>query len=593
MAGTPSSRGRSFSLTLLAAVALLLCSAAAALGLGELTQKAGEAGCISEDGPTGNPPTCVEGRGIEEALDVAVSPDGKHVYVASFGTGLAIFERDQANGALRQIGGLGGCVVEGGDGGICQDAKAVQDAVSVAISPDGKSVYVIGRRNDAIAIFERDQTSGALRQLNGTAGCLSEDGRARPGGPIGECQTGRQLDLARSVAVSPDGKNVYVAAGGSHAITIFGRNAAGELEQFEGKAGCVTEDGSGGTCDDGVALAEPFAIAISPDGKSVYVSSLGLSEAVAVFDRDTEGGLHQKPGAAACLSATLAGCTPARAIGAPFGLTVSPDGKDVYVATIVEAVVILKRAADGSLSQAPGTAGCISQEGKGGCRPGVGMRAPFDIAVTSDGKSVYLVSNLAGSIAVFDRDVASGDLAQKEGRAACYTEEAQLCEKAVAINDAAAVALSPDGKNVYVAGHGSHAVSIFDRSLAPTVKPPPPPPPPPARDKRAPAVSAFKLAPPRFKATPKHGSSFRFTLSERADVTIRLERRQLRGKRVVFKPGATLSFKARASGANTLRFTGKAGKRPLTPGTYRATLIATDAAGNASVPRRAPFTVLR
>lgn len=595
MAGTPPARRRRFSLTLLLAVVLLLCSAGAAFALGELSQKPGQAGCVSEDGtagdPTTEPPTvCTEVRGVEEALDVAVSPDGKSAYVASLGAGLATFERDQASGALRQLNGTAGCIVEGGDNGACQDAKGLLDGGGVTVSPDGKHVYAIGRRGDAIVIFERDEASGALRQLNGTAGCLSKDGTARPGGPVGECQTGRQLDDPRSVAVSPDGKNVYVTASGSHAVTVFGRNAAGELEQFEGKAGCITEDGSGGTCEDGVALAEPSAIAISPDGKSVYVSSLGLSEAVAVFDRDGEGALHQKPGTGACLSATLPGCTPARAIGAPFGLTVSPDGKNVYVATIVQAIAILNRAADGSLSQAPGDAGCISQEGIGGCRPGVAMRAPFDVGVTPAGKSVYLVSSLGGSIAVFDRDAASGGLVQKEGRAACFTEAAQQCEKAVAINDSHAVAISPDGKNVYVAATGSHAVSIFDRSLAPTVKPPVVNPP---ADRRAPSVSGFKLVPPRFKATPKRGSSFRFALSERANVAIKLEMRQRRGKRVVFKLRASLNFKGLRAGASKLRFNGKAGKRRLAPGAYRATILATDAAGNRSAPRRAAFTVLR
>jgi DNA-binding beta-propeller fold protein YncE len=577
---------------LLAAAAVLLCGAAAAWALGELTQRPGQTGCISEDGTAGNPaaepPTvCTDGKGLEEAFDVAVSPDGRSVYVASIGIGLAVFERDPATGDLRQLDGLAGCVVEGKANGACQDAKALHGAASVAVSPDGKSVYVTGVQNDGIVIFERDGTTGELRQLNGAAGCLTETGTARPGGAKGECQTGRQLAGAHAVAVSPDGKSVYVTARGAQAVAIFARNSAGELEQKEGKAGCISETGSAETCQDGVALSRPNDLVVSPDGKNVYVSSSGTSNAIAVFDRDAEGNLTQKGGAAACISGTDVACTPAMALEGPFGLAIDSDGKNVYVATIVESVVILDRATDGTLTQPPGAAGCISEEAKGGCRPGVALGAPFDVAVAPDAKNVYVSSRgMTNAIAVFDRDTASGDLAQKAGRAACYSDASLLCEEAKAISSPSAVTVSPDGKNLYAAALSSNAVAVFNRSLAPTIEVPPP-------DHQAPSVSGFKLVPRRFKASARRGSSFRFALSEQARVAIRIERRQRRGKRVFFKLRTTLRYDQRSAGSSTIRFNGKAGKRRLAPGPYRATIVATDGAGNASAPRRAAFTVLR
>ena len=99
----------------------------------------------------------------------------------------------------------------------------------------------------------------------------------------GRCTNGKALDEAQHVAVSADGLSVYV--GGDEAISIFDRNAAsGTLRQKRGRAGCVAETGLRGTCADGKALRQPEWLTLSPDGKSVYVAA-GRSHAVAIFDR--------------------------------------------------------------------------------------------------------------------------------------------------------------------------------------------------------------------------------------------------------------------------------------------------------------------
>jgi hypothetical protein len=68
-------------------------------------------------------------------------------------------------------------------------------------------------------------------------GCVSSDG----------CATGApSLTGAISVAVSPDGTTVYVAAFNGRAVAVFNRAPAGQLNN----AGCVSNDGSGGACAD-------------------------------------------------------------------------------------------------------------------------------------------------------------------------------------------------------------------------------------------------------------------------------------------------------------------------------------------------------
>ncbi|HVX33203.1 MAG TPA: hypothetical protein VHA80_08685 [Solirubrobacterales bacterium] len=143
-------------------------------------------------------------------------------------------------------------------------------------------------------------------------------------------------------------------------------------------------------------------------------------------------------------------------------------------------------------------------------------------------------------------------------------------------------------------------------------------------DVTAPAFLAASLRPAAFavarrgrperavaSATPRGkagGTTFRYRLSEAARVLFTIERarpgRRLSGKcrkparTTRDKPSCTRyrplgSFAAAArAGGNSKRFSGRIGRRALRPGRYRATLTATDPAGNVSSPRRLEFRVL-
>lgn len=62
---------------------------------------------------------------------------------------------------------------------------------------------------------------GALTQLPGTDGCVSETGT------LGQCEDGKALDGANAVTVSPDGRNAYVASFNSRAVAAFARERGG------------------------------------------------------------------------------------------------------------------------------------------------------------------------------------------------------------------------------------------------------------------------------------------------------------------------------------------------------------------------------
>jgi DNA-binding beta-propeller fold protein YncE len=475
-------RARRSLARLLAAAVLFLVSASVAWALGELSQKAGTAGCVSETGTGGG---CQNGKALEGPWGVTASPDGKSVYVASAAAGVAVFDRT-ASGALSQKSGIAGCVSDDGLGGLCRTATALAGPFAVEASSDGRNVYVASVDSNAVTVFDRDPATGALTQKADTAGCISDDGTG------GACQNGAAIDPA-DVAASPDGKSVYAVSLDSNAVDVFDRDqATGELSQKTGTAGCVSEDGSGGACQDGAGLVFPRALSVSADGKSVYVAS-AASDSIAVFDRDpATGALAQKQGTAGCVSGDGTGgaCRQGTALDLPFAVTVSADGKSLYVAShLSNAVAVFDRdPASGALAQKPGRDGCVSETGDGGaCRNGSALVTPAGVAASPDGTGVYVTSHESDAVAAFDRDPATGALTPKPGNACVSETGTGACQDGAALDGALAVAASADGTSVYVTSIVSNAIAIFDRA---TPSPPPPSRPPAARSATAACFAA-------------------------------------------------------------------------------------------------------
>ena len=91
----------------------------------------------------------------------------------------------------------------------------------------------------------------------------------------------------------------------------------------------------------------------------------------------------------------------ARRSTAPLRLSVSPDGRNAYVASSgSDAVAVFARAADGALTQT----GCVSDTGAGPCVDGAALDLARWVTVSPDGRNAYLASVISGAVAVFDRE---------------------------------------------------------------------------------------------------------------------------------------------------------------------------------------------
>ena len=93
-------------------------------------------------------------------------------------------------------------------------------------------------------------------------------------------------------------------------------------------------------------------------------------------------------------------------------MTVSPDGTSVYATSSTSgAVVVFDRAADGTLTQKAGIAGCISDTGTAGaCTDGTAIDGALSVTVSPDGTSVYAASENSDAVVVFDRAGPASDL---------------------------------------------------------------------------------------------------------------------------------------------------------------------------------------
>jgi len=279
---------------------------------GTVIRKPGTAGCITESGSGG---LCSVGRALRAPSSVTVSPDGTSVYVtANMSHAVAVFDR-------------------AADGTLTQQPLASINLVGArwaAVSPDGASVYVVSGLHNAIYIFDR-AADGTLTRKAGAAGCIADDVL---GGPPPGCGVATWLRSPLSVAVSPDGITVYVAAFDGDAVVVFNRAIDGTLSQKTGAAGCFANHAGSPErpCTDGRALDGPLSVVVAPDGRSILVAS-DESNALVTVTRDTTGTLSLASGPAGCVSQpAVEGCasSPDGLDGAA-AVAVSPDGKSVYV----------------------------------------------------------------------------------------------------------------------------------------------------------------------------------------------------------------------------------------------------------------------
>jgi DNA-binding beta-propeller fold protein YncE len=263
-------------------------STAGAVAPGGFDQLASPLGCLSNAGAGG----CTSLHDMSRSFDILVSPDGKNVYAAGFDTStIVVMDRNRATGALTQKSGNQGCVKKVPATAGCRGARFLDNPIGLAITPNGKTVYVASRfGNSTILTFDRDTNTGALTQRPGDQGCIADDNSSTG---AAECRDGRALAGPSFLTVTNDGRHLYVAAGGGggsvSALAIGANGVLTQVTDGSGGSGCVENVPSADACQDGRALSGPFAINADSSSSTIYVAAFS-DAAISAIGRDPATG---------------------------------------------------------------------------------------------------------------------------------------------------------------------------------------------------------------------------------------------------------------------------------------------------------------
>ena len=314
-------------------------------------------------------------------------------------------------------------------------------------------------------------SSSSFSQLSGERGCVTQEPPLPfDDEPLDGCARARGLIQARAVAVSPDDKQLYVASAGgagsgSNAIVTFDR--AGDTGALT-SAGCVSDtggDGRTGTdgfCANGDALLGASDLALSPDGRSLYAVS-AISAGITWFERDPATG-KLTPGGCIKDFPRADRCTGSAGLVGASGVAVSPDGENVYVtaSTARSLLVFARDAATGDLTPVE----CVSDDGSDGrCTDGTGLFGASSVTVAPDGGQVFVTAAAVGAVTAYARNQDGGRLTPQD----CLLDDAPRggsCRRAPALAGAAASAISPDGRTLFVASAEDGALALFNRDPA-------------------------------------------------------------------------------------------------------------------------------
>lgn len=316
---------------LVVAAALLLCApafAARPAPHGALTALSGRGACLGNRcallrGFARAPRSSTSST----TLTLALSASGRTVYATGGDPeAVAILARDPRTGALRQLSGKRGCVVARARDG-CAVAPALAGRVAT-VAPDGATISVAGYDHRFRTLtLRRDSRTGRVRAPAGgfrcrpavDAGCFAPRG-------IGSPESVLTGDRARTILTAYTAYVPKTVRGAGIAVTR--RQADGRLHQIPGTEGCATSTGQDGCAKVRCMTELATAVAVSRDGRYLYLAggNADLESTaggyLATFRRLSGGGLRPVGCVSTAGTGAAAGNVPIWLAPLPHGHTV-------------------------------------------------------------------------------------------------------------------------------------------------------------------------------------------------------------------------------------------------------------------------------
>lgn len=351
---------------------------------------------------------------------------------------------------------------DAGPVGSCPETSAkLDDARALAASPDGSKLYAAGARR--ITVLTRDGAGAKLAvagcaALGGTAeGCVTLDAD----GPVRG---------ARALALSPDGRQLYVLAEAELASDPKLLTVA-----LDPATGLPVESGAAPVELPGLAKGE---VLVAQDGRSVYVVGDGGMKRARILTYTRDGATGALT-AAGCLveGEQFPGCETIDArVGDETRATLSPDGTALDVRSTDGIALLARNAQTGALSTGPcvreggacvPVAACPGSAGTEQCPPPPMNAIAGDggIAVSADARTVWITSDVYGMVTTLKRS-ADGNLdvtacLQSDG---VDSDRVRECARTSApVERISHLTASADDRDVYGATEGGGVIA-FQRS---------------------------------------------------------------------------------------------------------------------------------
>jgi DNA-binding beta-propeller fold protein YncE len=127
----------------------------------------------------------------------------------------------------------------------------------------------------------------------------------------------------------------------------------------------------------------------------------------------------------------------------------------------------------GSILQLPGKNGCLVDRSseRTDCTKVRALKTPGPfmgsqaMAISPDGSNLYVASSGSNAITVFSRDTRTGRLTQPAGQNGCVAAKGNYgCAEAWGLSATNSVGLSPDGRFLYASSRNSSTVTVFRRN---------------------------------------------------------------------------------------------------------------------------------
>lgn len=474
----------------------------------------------------------------------AISPDGQFAYILT-APGGTIAYRLGSDGSMTKIGGPFGTA----DGGI------------PALTPDGRYLFIPSYSGESIERFAV-QSTGTLASLGAT--------------PIGT--TGPD-----AIRITPDGR---------FAILLVDGSGIGYLRSFAiGTDGSLTEVGS--PLETTGDISGPPVI--SPNGQFVYKTD-GNEESITTYSIGQNGALAQ------------VGAPTPTGLSQPQGIGMSSDGRFLYVEPQGgEKIQAFSVGANGALTKigTPTPTGGFSDGVTLLPLPAVpSARVASPPPVTPGKQATFTASatDVGSSITSYSWNFGDGTTIPNTGPTANHTyKKAGVYKVTVTANDSAGCSgFVYTGQTPYCNGRDAQASATVDTlpvilGLKATTTGP-----------RKTSAHASKR--PEKKVKPSV-TTIHYKLSEDAKVSFTVQLK-LKGRRLgksckrltkanahkrkcaLLKDRGSFSAQGEA-GKNKVRLPRRLNGKPLRPGSYRVTAIATDSAGGVSAPKGASFVVAK